>query len=167
MPVDDAKQNYHRWWGTLKVGKDEKGTKAIKVDDGSNLPEGEYIFVKTNPESHFVTHGTYIGSVRTFKNKQEALKAIYDSLDHPSTAIKKEIKSDLDETDFIDLEKKGLKIVGIESINYEATSPLTLELNQRTHDIFWNDVWLNAHEGKVGKKEHIRLGRKGKSAEVI
>ncbi|HEX5167546.1 MAG TPA: hypothetical protein VFW11_00125 [Cyclobacteriaceae bacterium] len=163
MPVEDAKQNTHRWWGTLKVGKDEKGKKAISItNDGGALEEGDYIFVKTSPESHFITYGTYIGSVTLFKTRNDALKAIYNSLDSPTTIIKNEIKDDLNAKDFLDLEKKGYKIVGIETINYEATSPLTLELNQRTHDVFWNDPWLNAHESRIGKKEHIRLGRKGK-----
>jgi hypothetical protein len=143
MPVDDPKQNTHRWWGSLI--RDEETV----VSNGTIPPNTKCVFVKTSRDSHFINFGTIIKRLRVLSDKGDSNEATDNILANINADIKVQIKNDL-----FDI-PSGINIVEILEIS-KSTPALTKTLNSLTRGLFGDDDWL---EGKGIGEEKIRLGR--------
>jgi len=141
MPIDDPKQNIHKWCGELTIDDD------TEIVGGTLKPGTRCVFVKTSATSHFVTHGTYVKKVRLVSSKSDAISAVEGNL---QTAMA-DMGDDFDLAD-------AMPVVEILEINKSRTSPLTNKLNEFIEKLFSDDAWLDA-SAAIGQ-EKIKQGRK-------
>lgn len=147
MPVDNAKQNQHRWWGILTVDYDSSDFKK----------DQPCVFVKTNWLSHYVTMGTCIlkvnklGTVDAAKQAFRNITALTDHIDKIDRDLDS-ITSDLQKANLPD----NLPIVEIVEIDEANTPPLTLKLNEYTRRLFKREIdptWLDLNGTRIGKED--------------
>jgi hypothetical protein len=143
MPVDDPKQNTHRWWGTLT--RDDE----TEVSNGTIPSDVKCVFLKTSKDAHFINFGTIIKRLRVLSDTGDSNEATANILADISADIKAQIKNDL--TDI----PSGINIVEILEVS-RSTPALTKTLNSLTRGLFGDDEWL---DGKNIGEEKIRLGR--------
>jgi hypothetical protein len=145
--VDDPRQNYHGWWGTVKAdpyAKDNGGTNGLVEEEGY-----QYVFIKTSREAHFVAQGTVVHLHYLSDDAEEAVRAVEQGV---GTTAAKLIRSDLESL----LEVK-VKYYTIDGVDYEQTPSLTRMLNIITEGCFNNENWLSG-AGDIGV-ESIQIGR--------
>lgn len=148
MPVNNPKQNQHRWWGTLTADPDTQydGEFRFSKTAGDGYPL--CIFIKTTRDSHFVSSGTYIGRLKVFKDLAEAMIRI-DSLplcEEDREAIKSDLKN-------IESPYCCCPLVEVLEFDYARSSPLAIELNIRTKTLFEDSDWLRKYGSQIGKDE--------------
>lgn len=153
IKVKDPKQNKHSWCGTLAIDQEEKQT---------SMPSGDYVFLKTSRDAHFVAQGVVLGIIRelTATDIDSAIKKIIDSIpdswpvdrDLVADQIRGDIKKCVDEVG------NNNPVVEILVIDKDSTDPLPNELSLRTEFLFRDDMWLDRHGEQVGA-ETIRIGR--------
>ena len=154
MPVDNGKNNQHRWWGTLTIDPN--------MADSDGLAEGtQCVFIKTKKDSHFVNSGTRISKVKQIKSTTDLNNRI-DKLPGLTLNDIQRIKEDLSS---IESQFSTYPKVEITELDLVNTSPLTLRMNQLTEELLTSTSWLAKNEGwsKYGDtigKENILITHK-------
>ncbi len=153
IKVKDPKQNKHSWCGILAIDQEEKQT---------SMPSGNYVFLKTSRDAHYVAPGVALGNIRelTATDIDSAIKKIIDTIpdawpvdrDLVAGQIRDDIKKCIEEVG------NNNPVVEILVIDKDSTDPLPNELSLRTEFLFRDDIWLDRHGERVGA-ETIRIGR--------
>lgn len=148
--VHDPRQNHHGWWGTLAFVDDPKEPKfSIRSLTGDS--ELQYVFVKVNRESHFVSQGTVVKAEPMGETVDDMLRQLEQG------GIQKDVIS-LIRDDLANLDSTLTpRFYAITAIDDGNTSALARMLNIVTEVCFNNDHWLNC-AGNIGA-EDIRKGR--------